>query len=375
MKYYIMFFNQTLIDQYKNLFPHMDGYIYSYATLANHKKLKSIGLSMKTCCGTNIGKDYLDTSNRNLKKSFENNTYEYDFIGIFAIDITLLKSTNLEKNMMGFIIVQRGECIKFPDVYSINLICSPPSYRKGLILFGAYIYSLINNTSINDKRGVLELANSYFNPGGLCLYTKLGFTIQNDMYGSDCFYDYYNLPMILDIQSYGSTIDEQNDKLIRIINSEAGASFKKDPLCSQTDADIQKLSGLVLNLIIFVSNQMYDYIIDDKSAGDYDIHYNTLYNEIISNKRRKQSANQVISSNTGNQDLDKLQDFLASITTLSSDEISRILSISLRTVVQPVIPVQSVQPLQTTTRRSTRQTSTNQPSMSIPSITQKRKRI
>lgn len=112
-----------------------------------------------------------------------------------------------------------------------------------------------------------------------------------------------------------------------------------------------------------------------KVLGDYDINYNTLYNEIISNKRSKQSSNQAISSNSGNQHLDKLQDFLASIDTLSSDEMSRILSISLRTVSQPVIPVQPTTGRATRQTRQTRQTSTNQPSMPIPSITQKRKRI
>jgi len=346
-----MFFEQNLIDQYKTLVPNLDGYMYSYSTLANRKLLKSIGRAMKQCCGTNIGAGYLDTSNRMLNESFKNNTNEYDFIGIFKIDISLLKSNMIVDNMMGFIIVQRGECIKYPHIYSINLICSPPSYKKGLMLFGAYIYSLINNTFIQDKRGVLELANSYFNPAGLCLYTKLGFVISHDMYGNDCFKDYYNLPMILDIQNYGSTIDEQNTKLFRIINGDKTAEFKKNKLCSEQNSNIQILSGLILNLIIFVSNQKDDYIIDDKTAGDYNINYNTLYNTIMMHEKSK-SSNSSIASNTNNVNLNKLNNFLGSINDLSDDDILNILNMAVVKYNNQLLPVKS-----TTTRKSTRQSS------------------
>jgi hypothetical protein len=230
------FFEQSIIDQFT---PELstellkDAYIYTYSTLKTMNLTGFIGLAMRECCGSNIGMQYINTSIQALKNSHDNNDTIYDFLAVFNVDITQLKlrPKNLKNNIIGFIIVQKGECLKYPDVYSINLICSRPQYKKGSILFGAYIYSLINNFSVMDKRGVLELANAYFNPPGLCLYSKLGFITDLTMYGSDCFVDHYNLPMILDISTYGTTIDEQNSRLIGILNGDKSQEFARDNLC------------------------------------------------------------------------------------------------------------------------------------------------
>jgi hypothetical protein len=98
-------------------------------------------------------------------------------------------------NMLGFIIVEKGECPKYSDAYTINLICTRPRLMKGSILMGAYLYMIKEHPDISQV-GLLELANGYTNLAGVCLYNKFGFDKDIHIFDEvDCFNDKGNLPM------------------------------------------------------------------------------------------------------------------------------------------------------------------------------------
>jgi len=71
-------------------------------------------------------------------------------------------------------IVEKGECAKKPTTYAINLICSKKT-MKANILMGAYLYTIKKHGENINQTGILELAGSFENLPGFCLYTKFGF--------------------------------------------------------------------------------------------------------------------------------------------------------------------------------------------------------
>ena len=149
---------------------------------------------MKSCCLLNIDVNYLNDQYKELKSG--NTDFDLALITSERFD-SFTKVTDLPKKIRGFIITQKGECHKFPDSYCINLICS--QHSKGSILIALFLHCIMNNPEITNKIGLLELANSYFNVGGLCLYSKYGFEYDHTLHGDECFRDYNNLPMIVDI--------------------------------------------------------------------------------------------------------------------------------------------------------------------------------
>ena len=92
-----MFFEQSLIEQYKTLLS-VNDYIYTYSTLQYNNMTYSIGSAMKECCGSNIGTQYIETSKKELVKSFNNNDGIYDLLVSFDVDISQLRSKNLKNN-------------------------------------------------------------------------------------------------------------------------------------------------------------------------------------------------------------------------------------------------------------------------------------
>jgi hypothetical protein len=111
-------------------------------------------------------------------------------------------SQNKLNRVVGFIIAELGECRNQRDVWSVNLICtriiSSPSI-KGVILLGAFVYCIKN--SRYTKKGILELAGGYNNINGFISNTKMGFNKDLKLFKPDCFPNFNNLPMSLDISS------------------------------------------------------------------------------------------------------------------------------------------------------------------------------
>jgi len=229
---------------------------------------------MKKCCGNNIGIDYINKQNRALK----HNKDTHDLALITYEPQENFSSTKLENNILGFIIIQKGECSKFNDTYCINLICSPSLDERskgiGSILIALYIYCIMNNDDIIEKRGLLELANSYVNMGGLCLYSKYGFVYDPLLYGADCFNDYNNLPMIVEIDTkYGNS-----NEIIKDILLGKNKGFQKPPICSIRENDKQLLIGILMNLDKFLKLNNLEYITSYIMSNNTSIEYELLYN-------------------------------------------------------------------------------------------------
>jgi hypothetical protein len=147
------------------------------------------------------------------------------------------------RSVMGFLIVQKGECRAFPEDYAVNLICVKDDAEPGTgpLLIGLYLYTIIERrrTTGHLQLGLLELAGGYYNIAGLCLYSKFGFEPTINLAIPGCFSTPGNMPMELHIPSkYGvGTIDtiQQLEHAKQIICSIiAGDRFHKGfklPIC------------------------------------------------------------------------------------------------------------------------------------------------
>jgi len=207
-----------------------------------------------------------------------------DYFDLLLVSTKKLEDVSLPieqrlSEVAAFIVVELGECSTYPASYSINLICADTKKSTGMgsILMGAYLYTILSHPipstvsdnimfpsgngylSITTKRtssgtsvgrvkfgteesltetehiAVLELADAYANPGGLCMYEKYGFTFDPSMFKEDCFTDRDNLPMIIDFNAKPGykelDISAKKTKIIAItIGADSG--FPKEIICS-----------------------------------------------------------------------------------------------------------------------------------------------
>ena len=237
------FFNKPLVDQFKSETTLSDKFFYNLSDLfaifsrtSIPTKKRLIQQIIGSVCKSSIGPDY----SKVLSNNVVNNPDNYDFIAISSIEIT-----NNLTDISGFMIVEKGECGKYPENYCVNLICGTGT---GGVLLALYVYIIIQTDAITQKIGLLELANAYYNVGGLCLYQKYGFKFDKDLSSEDCF-QYFppNLPMLVNIDDYGSTKEAQTARLIAILQGVPNSSFIKDSICSLRGYK-QTLVSLVLNL-------------------------------------------------------------------------------------------------------------------------------
>jgi len=213
--------------------------------LYNTDKLQSIEyvinyLFTNICIG--IGSLY----STEIIKSYINNPKLFDMV----IIVDTKKNDVKEEldNVVGFIIVEMGECHHFPNAYSIKLICSKSGLATGTILMGLYLYSILSHQNKYDNIGILELAASYENVGGLCMYEKFGFKYEphmriNDKKGEKCFNDIDNLPMIVNLNNYIGDNVEEKQKMIIDITNRVKLVFEKSKICNIKNKNIQKLVG------------------------------------------------------------------------------------------------------------------------------------
>ena len=203
--------------------------------------------------------------------------------------------THRLSGVVGFIIVELGECKTYPFGYSINLICtnSKAPAGSGSILMGLYLYTILCHPDKKDKInitfppgkgtinivekpkssyededtkfetsftsseplipveqfGILELASSYTNPGGLCMYEKFGFQYTESMYGKQCFEDFNNLPMLIDFNNkpgYSELSKEQRQQKVVNITSGTDKGFPKSKICSVRDSYVGPTGKVVV---------------------------------------------------------------------------------------------------------------------------------
>ncbi len=213
-------------------------------------------------------------------------------------------------DIVAFIIVELGECHKYPGSYSINLICTNTKRAisgTGGLLMGAFLYTILSHPpnsnpadpitfptgdsflQVTSKRlkdgsviekasfstseplvpvqqvAVLELASAYTNPGGLCMYEKFGFTYDQTMFSNptanppiDCFSDRNNLPMLIDFDTKpGYAGLSQEDKKEKVLNITAGLDrgFPKSKICSIREPNKQRLLGYLKTIKLYVDNE------------------------------------------------------------------------------------------------------------------------
>lgn len=213
---FLEWFGQTIIRKDNTLRREMAESIYKMVI----EHFKSIANS---ACEKGINADY---SVHSMKMVLESS--DFDILVILAPHWEKLKrdetkvkpKVSLEKkrnHVLGFVIVQKGECKKLATTYSINLICTRSNDKlayqrystdakqkldrqriKGCILLGAYLFCA---KKYGQTHGILELAGAYNNVEGFFSYSKQGFVKDLTLFGHDCFKDYNNLPMSADLES------------------------------------------------------------------------------------------------------------------------------------------------------------------------------
>lgn len=266
------FFTQDLANTFTTL---MGGnyYLYTYTTLVQQNKHNYLIRGLKGCCGANIGEEYLNRQHRELRKQ----TGQFDLVVILSNPLEKLTTTKVASSMLGFMIVQLGECSMYPDTYCVNLVCSQ---GKGAVLLAFYLYCVNNNDMVNSKLGMLELASAYYNYGGLCLYSKYGFVHSPELFGSQCFPDYNNLPMIVDLRTQYGDQHACNTRLKEILVLNRNG-FDKPAVCSASRGVKQELMGVALNIQMFLQNNKPDYIIPYVMSNDVVLQYDALYDMTV----------------------------------------------------------------------------------------------
>jgi len=205
----------------------------SRKTHANHfTRLKE---KMEETCKNSIGKEYFNSV---FNVSVLGNTISLakDF------DIVIVIKGNEKKyidpdNIVAFLVTQVGECKTYNHVHALNLICTNDEKGSpvGRIVFYLYVFTLKYH---EIDKGVLELANSYENISGLCLYNKFGFREDFSLMNKRCFPDKYNLPMYVDITDRAMNYKNMLNALTKSINIPVSFGYE-EPLCKKgTDIGI-----------------------------------------------------------------------------------------------------------------------------------------
>ena len=198
------------------------------------------------CSGINIG--YIKDK---VKKSMQTNKY----------DILAIESNT--GTFYGFMITEQGGCnhvSKYRNVPVLSLVCSSPDAKQANIsparvMMYTYLIAL-KKQSI--KYGILDLASTYNNISGYCLYKKFGF--DENMELKQCLNSKSNLPMIVDVDNI--TENELWDLLFY------NTPFRRvDVLCdeqskidSKRSTNIQSAKQLALEI---VQNNMTTYSSDE----------------------------------------------------------------------------------------------------------------
>jgi hypothetical protein len=195
------------------------------------------------------------------------------------------------KQVKGFMIVEKGECKKYLNRYSVRLICSKAS--QGTLLMGMYLYTLLTTQTGDNQTGILELAGGYKNTPGLCTYTKFGFSQDDDLNGVNCFGDFNNLPM--SVKLHGSNVTE--DDIIQVILREKTKLDIYDPndteLCTTYKPDDPFQKRLQIKLANLIEDKRRDEFLPNESKSnlvilDEDIKFTKGW--IISEKNKKKGT-------------------------------------------------------------------------------------
>ena len=187
-------------------------------------------------------KERADAAHRPEPKG-RNNSEKISYLKKQKDDSDAIREKKL-RSVVGFLIVQKGECSSFPQDYAVNLICVRDGVADGVgpILIGLYLYTILERfrTRGHLQLGLLELAGGYHNISGLCLYSKFGFVPSMNLAVPGCFPSPGNMPMELHFPTKyprPKTIENAKNIICSIVagSNVAGLSFHpgfKLPLCN-----------------------------------------------------------------------------------------------------------------------------------------------
>jgi hypothetical protein len=130
------------------------------------KKAEFIGTEMQEAAGNMRKHDLLFITKKNYKRT-----------GKISNDNIILNE------IQGFILTQIGECSLLPNIPALQIICSGNSNVSKYLMY-TYIRA-VKHLGLNT--GLLELAGSYENTSGFCLYNKFGFREDSTLDHSECF--------------------------------------------------------------------------------------------------------------------------------------------------------------------------------------------
>jgi hypothetical protein len=277
-----------------------------YSTESNENMQKFLKILGSKIC-SKIGGTYAKSA---VEKAIDLTKNEEKFDILIAStrvmeDVTLTMEQRLQ-GVVAFIIVELGECHKYPSAYSINLICANDAAITGTgsVLMAAFLYTILSHPDNTKPTGkirfpkgdsflkvtsktlsngskiekctfgsveplvpvqqiaVLELASAYNNAGGLCMYEKFGFTYDQTMFsdvakGIECFNDRDNLPMLIDFYTKPgyAQLDKngQKQKIVDIlIGSDKG--YPKSKICG-VRGDYQRLLGMIKSIKLYIDNE------------------------------------------------------------------------------------------------------------------------
>jgi hypothetical protein len=112
------------------------------------------------------------------------------------------------KAVVGFIILQKGECVKRRKAFCVKLICGTVggigTWLMGCALYCVYTARAQSRYSSIDDEVLLELYMGYENLSGLITYSKLGFDKDLTLWGANCFDSELNMPMKCTLDEYPS---------------------------------------------------------------------------------------------------------------------------------------------------------------------------
>ena len=158
-----------------------------------------------------------------------------------ALSIALEKVAQIK----AFIVVQQGECKKYPNTYTVKLICGRGK-GDAMPLLGAYCYTVTKNNAAfgNNDLGILELAEMYSNIPGLCSYTKFGFKEDLNLVGINCYpFFMYCVPMSSDFSA------RTPEQVIDVVKTNVG--FDTHPICLARGSS-QKLLMNLYTILYFL---------------------------------------------------------------------------------------------------------------------------
>jgi hypothetical protein len=270
-----MFFDNNAVTYVTNLIN--NGSNYKYNTLSNINNITPEYLFKILDNGcTNISKGYFQSI---VDKTFDIDSMNKTIDILIITEETLTVST---QKILGLLVVEKGECSKYSDVFTINLICS--KYKLGSLLITIYLSLIkilhLNIVSETQQLGLLELASGYTNTAGFCLYSKYGFVYNPTLYSLQCFSDYRNLPMESNI------IGISENEIISIYKAN-NPVFPKPKMCF-VNVKYQELLGMLLNLLIYVliaPNNMQKYLITPYTTSNYTLYdYHIFWNVVLEKK-------------------------------------------------------------------------------------------